>query len=297
MIKFFPLIALLLFFLVPPAATADLLVVQSLLVKPYDEALQGFRSVCKGRAHKLVSLGLAEAEIVRRVEKEKPELILAIGMDALVKVKGIRDVPIVYLMVLNPQSLIHDSGNITGVSLSIQPEKQLATLRKVLPHARKLGLLFDPGKSGAFVSKARRAATTMGIELVAEEVHSPREAAAAIDAMTGKVHALWLLPDTTVVNPGTIDLLLLSTIENRIPVLTFSDKYAEKGALLSLEVDATEAGRQAGEMANSILAGGDVKSIDKADARGGILTVNLIVAKKLGITIDRALLKHARTIK
>lgn len=297
MIKFFTLIALLLFSLAPTAATADLLVVQSLQIKPYDEALQGFRSVCKGRTHKLVSLGLAEAEIVRRVEKEKPELLLAIGMDALMKVKGIRDVPIVYLMVLNPQSLINDSGNITGVSLSIQPEKQLATLRKVLPHARKLGLLFDPGKSGAFVSKAQRAASAMGIELLTKEVHTPREAAAAIDAMKGKVHALWLLPDTTVVNPGTIDLLLLSTIENRIPVLTFSDKYAEKGALLSLEVDAAEAGRQAGEMANSILAGAEVKSIDKADARGGILTVNLIVAKKLGITIDRDLIKPARTIK
>lgn len=295
--KNFPLIALLLIFLVPTAATGDFLVVQSLQIKPYDEALQGFRSVCKGKTHKLVSLGLAEADIVRKVRKENPDLVLAIGMDALVKVKGIRDVPIVYVMVLNPQSLIHDSANITGVSLSIQPEKQLATLRKILPHAGRVGLLFDPGKSGAFVSKAQRAATAMGIELMAKEVHSPREAAAAIDDMTGKIHALWLLPDTTVVNPGTIDLLLLSTIENRIPVLTFSDKYAEKGALLSLEVDAAEAGRQAGEMANSILAGGDVKSIDKADARGGILTVNLIVAKKLGITIDRDLIKNARAIK
>jgi len=115
--------------------------------------------------------------------------------------------------------------------------------------------------------------------------------------MKGKADALWLLPDTTVVNPATIDLLLLSTLENKIPVLTFSDKYVEKGALLSLEVDAEDAGRQAGEMANRILAGVAVQGIENEDARGGILTVNMIVAKKLGISINGNVIKHARTIR
>jgi len=295
--KILPLMLLALIFQVSLVGAGDILVVQSLQVKPYNDALRGFGSVCAGRTVKLVSSELKEADVVGKVRKVSPDLILAIGMDALAKVKGIRDVPIVYLMVLNPQSTVQNNDNITGVSMNIQPEKQLATLRQVLPHAGKIGLLFDQDKSGDFVRKAQNVATAMGIELLAKKVQNSRDAAAALDGMRGKIDVFWMLPDTTVVNPGTIDLLLLSAIENRIPILTFAEKYAEKGALLALEVDATEAGRQAGEMANRIMAGTEVLKIGKEDARGGILTVNMIVAKKLGIPINIDVLKQANVIR
>jgi putative ABC transport system substrate-binding protein len=231
------------------------------------------------------------------VKRIKPKLILAIGMDALAKVKGTSNVPIVYLMVLNPHALVTEDSNITGVSLSISPERQLSQLRQILPQARKIGIVYDPLNSGVFVAKAHNSAIQMGIELVTEEVHSSRAAIEAVNMMKGKVNLLWMLPDISVVNPATIDLLLLSTIENRIPVLSFSDKYVEKGALMSLEVDPVEAGRQAGEIAARILAGVDVHDIKEQDAHGSILTVNLIVAKKLGITINENALKQARVIR
>lgn len=286
--------------LIPPAsaiASGDILIIQSLAIKPYNMALQGFRSACDIKAQKFISSELSEADILGKARKMRPGLILAIGQDALVKARGIRDVPIVYLMVLNPQSLVKESGNITGVSMNISPERQLSQLRQVLPHARKIGLLFDPVKSGVFVGKARNAAVQKDIEMVTKEVHNSREAVAAIDGMKGKVDALWLLPDTTVVNPATIDMLLLSTIENSIPVLVFSEKYVEKGAIMSLEIDPAEAGKQAGEMANRILAGDDVNRINEEDARGSFLAVNMIIAKKLGITINENVLKRARVIR
>ena len=167
---------LLLFFLVPPCAAGDILVIQSLQIKPYNDALLGFRSVSKARTNKLVSSELDENDIVGKVRKIKPELILAIGMDALVKVRGIRDLPIVYLMVLNPQALIQDNANVTGVSMNIAPERQLSLLRQILPKVKKIAIFFDPGKSGNYVAKAYNAAALMGIELVAKGVHSSREA-------------------------------------------------------------------------------------------------------------------------
>jgi putative ABC transport system substrate-binding protein len=181
--------------------------------------------------------------------------------------------------------------------MNLAPERLLTQLLQILPYARRIGILYDPAKTDVFVAKAHNAATLMGIELVTTEVHSSREAVAAIDTMKGKVNLLWLLPDITVVNPATIDLLLLSSIENKIPVLSFSEKYVEKGALISLEVDPVEAGRQAGEMVNRVLAGEDVHGIEEQDARGSILTVNMIVAKKLGIMIYGNVLKQARVIR
>jgi putative ABC transport system substrate-binding protein len=294
---FLLLITLALLFLAPAGASGDILVVQSLQIKPYDEALRGCKAACKVRTNKFFSSLLNEAEVTGRVRKLKPDLILAIGQDALVKLREIRDVPIVYVMVLNPRTLIHENGNITGVSMNLAPEKQLSLLRQLLPNLKKISLLYDPEKNGPYVGRVYNAAALLGIELLAKGVHSSREALAAIDGMSGNVDALWLIPDTTIVNPSTIDILLLTALENKIPVLTFSDKYVEKGALLSMEVDAAEAGRQAGDMANRILNGEQVKNVEKEDARGSILTVNLIVAKKLGISLNGNLLKQARIIR
>lgn len=294
--KILPLMLFLFFFRISPVAAGGLLVIQSLPIKPYNEALRGFKSVCSGKTSKLASSGLSEAEVVKKARIMNPSLILAIGIDALAKVRTIRDVPVIYLMVLNPRSLIQDGENITGISMNVQPERQLSTLRQILPKARKIGLLFDPNKSGSFVKKAQAAAATISIELLAKMVHNPRDAAVALDGMKGQIDALWLIPDTTVVNPGSVDLLLLSAMENRIPVFCFSEKYAEKGALFALDVDASEAGRQAGEMANRILAGEAVQNIGNADARGSILTINMVVAKKLGIPLDNDLLTRASTI-
>jgi ABC-type uncharacterized transport system substrate-binding protein len=279
------------------AIGSGILVVQSMSIKPYNDAIRGFKSTCPARAASLISADLDEADVADRVRKDNPELILAVGMDALEKVRSISDVPVVYLMVLNPRPLIQDNRSITGVSMYIQPEKQLDVFRQVLPHASRVGILYDPAKSGAFVRKAQRMAEAAGLELVTKKVQSSRDAATALDGMKGKIDSLWLLPDTSVVNPGTIDLLLLSAIESRIPVFTFSEKYTEKGALFSLEVDPEDAGRQAGDMANRILNGTAVSRIDKADARGGIISINLIVARKLGITVNHSAIRQARVIK
>ena len=279
------------------AMGGEILIVQSLSIPPYNEAVRGFKAVCPARTSSLFSTDLSETDIAGRVRKENPDLILAVGMDALEKVRNIGSVPIVYLMVLNPRPLVSDKNNITGISMYVQAEKQLAAFRQVLPNVNRIGILYDPAKSGAIVQKAQGVAAAMGLELVTRKVQNSRDAATALDAMKGKIDALWLLPDTSVVNPGTIDLLLLSAIEYRIPVFTFSEKYTEKGALFSLELDAAEAGRQAGDMANRIIDGSDVQRIGKTDARGGTLSINLIVAKKLGISISNNTIRQSRAIR
>ena len=86
--KIFPLIALLFFSQVPPVWASGILVVQSLQIKPYNEALRGFRSVCTGATSVVASEELSEANIVDKVRRKRPDLILAIGLDALAKVKN-----------------------------------------------------------------------------------------------------------------------------------------------------------------------------------------------------------------
>jgi len=74
-----------------------------------------------------------------------------------------------------------------------------------------------------------------------------------------------------VITPETIEIMLLFSFENHIPVLTFSEKYVELGALMSIGIDAFDMGCQAGEMANQILKGSDVSIIQNAYARKAVI--------------------------
>lgn len=277
-------------------ATHEVVVVQSFNIKPYNEAFKGFKSMCDCRIKQFVLSEMEGLDVVKAVRDAKPDLILAIGIDALAKVKRIRNIPIVYLMVPNPQNIISDEENITGVSMNISTEKHLATLRDVLPKIKRVGLLYNPDRTGSFVKKARLAASSMGIELLAKEVYSSKDVPALVNTMKGKIHAFWMLPDTTVVTPETTEILLLFSLENKIPIMTFSDKYVELGALMSLEIDAFDSGKQAGEMAHKILSGTSIKKVSETDPRKAVLSINLKIANKLGITISDEIMDKARIV-
>jgi len=274
----------------------EVVAVQSFNIKPYGEALKGFNSVCDCQIKQFVLSEMEGTDVAKAIREAKPDIILAIGTDSLIRVKKIKDIPIVYLMVPNPQNVISEEENITGVSMNIPPHNQLATLKDVLPGIKRVGLLYNPERTGFFVKKARLTANSMGIELLAKEVHSPKDVPALVNNMKGEINAFWMLPDITVITPETAEFLLLFSLENKIPVLTFSDKYVEMGALLSIEVDAFDSGKQAGEMAHKILSGTNIKKVPETDPRKAVLSINLKIAKKLGITISKDIINKARII-
>ena len=92
-----------------------------------------------------------------------------------------------------------------------------------------------------------------------------------------------MLPDLTVVTPESLEFLLLFSFENNIPIFTFSEKYVELGAFMSIDIDAVDIGRQAGEMALEILAGQEAQNIEQAYARRALISTNVMIARKLGI--------------
>ncbi len=277
-------------------ARQEIVVIQSIKVKPYEEAIEGFKSVCNAKIKRLVVSELEGANVEKRINEIRPDMVLAVGMEALSRVKRIKNIPVVYLMVLNAQSIL-SGENITGVSINISQEKQLTTLSKVLPDIKNIGLLYNPDGTGYLAKKAQAAAKKIGIKLIAKEVYNAREVPSLIMNMKGKIDLFWMLPDLTVITPETVEFLFLFSLENRIPILTFSEKYVELGALMSIGIDPFDIGSQAGEMANKILSGRDVKSVQRVDARKAVVSINLKVAKKLGITIDEKIIENARIIE
>lgn len=275
----------------------EILVVRNLGIKPYSEALSGFKAVLGGK-YGTLSYTVKDSEgAVVYLRRKKPDLILAIGIDALQAVKRYSTLPIVYCMVLVPPSQAHSEKNITGVGMTVSPEVQLSVLRQVLPGVRRIGLMYDPGKSASFVQRAHGAARAARIELLEKEISHPRSVLEALNSLKGAIDAIWMIPDTTVVTPETAEMIMLFSLENRLPVSTFSAKYLEMGALLSLDISATAMGRQAGELAAGILSGAHSWNAEAIDADSPTLIINETVARKLRIPLGDEIRSKARILK
>jgi len=290
----------LIFFILPHGlseAQQQVVAVQSIRIVPYEKTISSFQKTCSAEITRLVVSELKGADVTERIRQINPDIVLAVGMEALSRVKALKKIPIVYLMVLNPHSILSGEENITGVSMNIPPEKQLHIFREALADLKTLGLVYDPAKTGYLVEKAQDAAKKVGITLMARQVRRSMDVPLAIKDMRGKIDAFWMLPDLTVVTPETVEFLLLFSLENTIPILAFAEKYVEFGALMSIGIDSFDLGVQAGEMANSILSGRDITDVPRVDARKPVLSINLKVAGKMGIRIDEKIIRKARVIK
>lgn len=281
----------------PCEAAQKILALQSVRVVPYEEALRGVRSVVSGTVKRVVISEMEGVDVARMVRDERPDVILAIGAEALARVKRVKDTPIVYLMVLDPQSTLTSGENLTGVGMNVPPERQLAALQSLMPRLRKIGIPYNPSRSGILARKAQAAARSLGIEPVARELRSARDVVPVAEGMKGEVDALWMLPDTTVVTPESIEFLLLFSLTNRIPILTFSDKYVQMGAIMALDIDPYDLGRQGGDLVRRILSGTPVEQVQRAEPRSIVMTVNAKVARKLGLTLSEEALGRARVIR
>lgn len=289
------IILLITLFISPPSHAEDIAAVKSVDILPYRNAVKGFKEVVKANVYEYVMDGYNNLILIRLTETQGTDLIFTLGTDALTLVKDeFRDIPIVFTFVLNPADAIKSrSPHITGIDINIPPEEQFNALLQVVPQVKRIGVIYDPSKSQSIINEAETAAKKLGISLVSRKIDSKSEAINAITMMEGNVDAIWMAPDTTAITPESIKYMLLFAFRNRIPVIGISDKYVKDGVLLALSFDSEDIGRQAGEVANSILSGRDIKKFSLIKPRTFKFSINLNTAEKIGIKIPERVIQIA----
>jgi putative tryptophan/tyrosine transport system substrate-binding protein len=286
-----------------PASAANVAVILSDRVDDYQEALRGFKETVRHPIVAEYNMG-GDLERGRKIlteieTKVKPDLIFAIGLWALQAiVSQPTDIPVVYAMVLNPPSIVGTgTKNITGASMNVPVEQPLRLLKQLGPQVKRVGVIFNRARTGYLVKRAEAVAREEGLQLIAKEISSPKEAIAALESLQGAVDALWILPDETTLAQAVVQQMLLFSYRNKIPLLGLSERHAQMGALLSLSFASSEdIGRQAGELASSILGGKTAADVPYTTARRLSLTVNLKAAQKLGVEIPKVVLGRATTV-
>lgn len=284
------------------AAAGGIVALLSHDAPPYVEALAGFReqlgAVGPAQPMAVVSLGgdPEKARVaVQQAVSSGARLILAAGAIAAEAARAQVEVPVVATLVLDLGELPQGTKT-TGVTLAIPPAVQLGWIKRLLPGRTRIGVLFTPQENAKLVEEVRGLAQTAGLELVAQEVRSPRDLPGALEALGRRADVLWGLPDPAVYTAQTAKAILLFSFRNRIPLVGLSDAWVKAGALYALEPDYRELGAQSAELAARLLGSPGAPPPALAAPRTALLSVNLKTARQMKVDLPEALVRRARSV-
>jgi putative tryptophan/tyrosine transport system substrate-binding protein len=262
---------------------ADVLTLQSSRDAAYHNAVRGFEASFQGTSRLVVISDYNEVDVVRLVREERPQLVVAVGEAALAACEKVRDIPVV--TILSP-SLNHRKlpANVCGVNMVAEPGKYLELFDAM--RKKRIGVLYDPSKSGRYLDQAAQAARNFGVTLETVEVHISQEVQSALEKLRGRIDALWVLPDSTVVSGVNMEAYIIFSIDNKVPVVSYLKQHLRSGVAASLDVDFYDIGRQAGDLCLQLIRKGARSGGFVVSPRRAQLSTNAGVLHKLGITLS-----------
>lgn len=251
---------ILLFLCLPvPLLAEDIAILKSADIGAYTEAIEGFKANLRPTARIILEYDLQGdltqgRQLAQRIRASNAKLVLAVGLKAALAAKlEILDTPVIFSLVLSPDTYGLPSGNMVGLSLDIPFSQQIKPVRTLLPNLSKIGVLFDPQKTGHLVKRLQAEARDAGITLLTQEVQSEQDISKALNILLPSIDVLWLLPDSTVLTEHSLEFLMSRTLEQRIPVVGFSAGLVKSGALMATHLKYFDIGRQAATLANHLL--------------------------------------------
>jgi putative tryptophan/tyrosine transport system substrate-binding protein len=233
----------------------------------------------------------------------KPDVLVSGTMAGVIAFKTLTNtIPIVSPVLIDPvgfglaASHAQPGGSVTGVLLTVEdlPSKQLALAVEMIPSARKIGLLVNPGNPTHAVQRrnVEVAATALGIELVTLEVRVPEDLHAAFENLAREsIMMVLVLADTMFLNERKRIALL--AVAARLPTMFGLRQNVEDGGLMSYGIEIRENWRRTAAFVGKILRGARPGDLPMEFPTKLELVINVTAAKVLGLTIPPMLLARA----
>jgi len=276
------------------AGTVEIAILNSSDIAAYQEAIAGFKATGPGGAlytqYDLQGDLELGKKLARKIRASDAVLVLAVGVKAAIAAKiEIVDVPVVYMMILDPLKHQLTAPNMTGTMLEVPLDRQLKMIRTFLPELHRMGTLYEPKKGTPRMKEAERQGRAASIELQGFPVESEKDLPQALRTLLWNTEALWLLPDSAILTNESIHYILDSALAQHIPVIGFSPEFTRLGALLSLSVNYNEVGRETGLLARRVLDGEKPLSLKPVPIERLMITVNMKTARFLGLSFPKEL--------
>ena len=194
---------------------------------------------------------------------DKVDLIFANSTpSAQTALKATKDIPIVFTSVTDPigaklvNSMEEPGGNATG-TIDNHPDaikKMVAFIHEQFD-VKDLGTIYNAGEqnSRAQIDLVKHALKGTGIKLYERSVSTTSEVKQAAESLIGKVDAIYIVTDNTVVSG--LDAVIKVAEEEDIPLFVGELDSVAKGGFAAFGFKYDDIGYRAGEMAAQILKG------------------------------------------
>jgi len=241
------------------------------------------------------------ADIAAEFVRLKVDVIVTTGIAVPALKQATSVIPIVFAVANDPlaselvASLSRPGGNITGLSQLAADlgGKRLEILREVVPGLRRFATLGNAGNLVAVseMRQAQEAARTLGLEVIESEIRRAEDITPAIEALKGRVDALYVQSDP-LMNTNRVRISTLA-LAARLPTLSGIRDYVEAAGLMSYGPNYADLFRRAADYVDKILHGAKPADLPVEQPTKFDLVINLTTAKALGLTIPESFLVRA----
>ncbi|WP_312373237.1 ABC transporter substrate-binding protein [Stutzerimonas nitrititolerans] len=243
------------------------------------------------------------AQIARKFVGDRPDAIVAIATpSAQAVVASTKSVPVVFAAVTDPVAaqLVRNwepsGSNVTGVSDELELDRQMELVKRVIPDAKRVGMVYNPGEANSVVvvERLRELLPEMGMTLV--EAAAPRsvDVGSAARSLVGKVDVIYTNTDNNVVS--AYESLVKVGMDTKTPLIASDTDSVKRGAIAALGIDYYQHGIQAGELVVRLLKGEKPGSIAPQKTAELSLFINRSAAAAQGVTLSQELIDSAAEV-
>jgi len=258
-----------------------------------------FRKIREGVANAMRRAGLGFTEhavspaattdaVSALLAVDRPDVILALG-------RTLTDL----VQTLNPRvpwftgatELPVPTPSLSGISLVVDPERVLDTLRLVAPRINRVSIVIPPARFGWLKPAIERAGRARNIQTTLFEASSIAEAAShyynIIRYGNPRADSLWLLEQGQFITPDTLPRLIEWSWAQEFLLFSSVLEHVNEGSLFALYVNPGSLGERLGELAAHTGGRPPPLAFDEAPARA----INLRTARHLSNIVDAGVAK------
>ena len=227
---------------------------------------------------------------------ESSDVVLAIATPSAQSLANTtQTTPIIFSAVTDPvsaklvESREHPGGNVTGTSdqSSDAISIQINLIKKVLPKAKTIGILYTQSEPNSVVQKdeAKRILEEKGFTVVEKTILDSNNVKAAAESLMTEVDMVFVPTDNII--SSTMETVKQVSIKHKVPVFGGSTEMVAVGGLYNYGTNYEELGRQTARMLIRVLKGEKPENIAVELPEKLELHTNQEMAEALGIDISK----------
>jgi putative ABC transport system substrate-binding protein len=241
--------------------------------------------------------------IAKQFADSKKDLIFAIATPAVqASYNATKDIPIIFTAVTDPvkaevaKDWKSSGTNVTGTSDKVPVDKQIELLKKLIPNAKTVGVIYNTSETNSViqVDELKAAAEKAGLKVKEVGVTNVNEINQNLSNALGEMDVLYTPTDNTVASGYSLVGKLC--LDKKVPIIGAEEAIVTKGGLASIGIDYYKLGKEAGAKAADVLNGKKPSEVEITTLSDMAFTINTDTAKKLNITIPKEIEDKAKKV-